>query len=246
MMILLGLTAVLGLGLGLVAALGVTTYQLVDNYGHFGGAIVGALVGLLDPPIVRLSATRWFRRLCWGLVAGVGLGCLGVAIRDDIVERNLVRRVLEANQRVLVDDALRSDLDQLYELYAKRILRSTYFLEIAHELDAIAIVELLKAGPSLSLPNKITTEQLAEERSDFEGLLGRLDKSPIHLWGETVAEDLAALRDLVRSSIDRPINYQDAFEFLVAWRPSHRAIIEDLTKWNSQRMELDRIVRESQ
>ncbi len=236
MLILLGLTAVLGIGM----------YQLVDNYGHLGGAIVGALIGLCDPPLFRFSASKVFRSLSWAAVAGVLLGCIGVAIRDDRVEVSQVRQAVEMSSRVTLDDALRGDLEQLYGLYVKRIVRSPSFAgPLANELDEMAVAEYLKGGLMVKLPKQIPPEQLAKDRADLEALLGRLEKYPADLWGEPVAEDLASLRVLSRSALERPVNYEDVYSFFVAWKPAFRAVLKDLADWNARRMELEKLVRES-
>jgi len=59
--------------LGLTALLGIVLYRLVDNYGHLGGALVGAAIGLLDRPMVRLSKRKPARRLAWAAVGATAV-----------------------------------------------------------------------------------------------------------------------------------------------------------------------------
>ncbi len=234
MLLLIGLTAVLGVGM----------YQLVDNYGHLGGAIVGAVLGLFNAPLRRWGRSIPFRRFCWVGVAVTIIGCLGIGIRDDRVEVGRTRQITAINDRVMFDDRFRTDLDQLYGLYVKLILRSPYFLDPDHELDSLAIVETLKGGRALSLPKQIAPDQLAEDKAALRLVVEHLETGPLDLWGSAVADDLARLRDLGRSALDNPIDYQNAYEFLVAWKPAIRAIAQDEANWNARRMEMDRIARQ--
>jgi rhomboid protease GluP len=224
--------------LALTAVLGIAMYQLVDNYGHLGGAIVGGLIGFLDPPLLRFSESKKFRALSWAAVAVVSLACVGVAIQDDRVETGRNRQLLEINQRIVLDDSLRLDLDRLYGLYVRSIVRSP---DLINELDILAMSEYLKRGPMVSLPKKILPEQVEKDRAELEALLARLENKPFDLWGEPAADDLASLRDLARAALERPVNFQDAYSFFVVWKPTARAIAEDLARSNARAVELDRI-----
>jgi rhomboid protease GluP len=232
--------------LGLTAVLGVVMYQLVDNYGHLGGAIVGAVIGLFDPPLLRFSASKWFRRISWTAALCVMFACVGIAIRDDRVEVEHARQVVEVNRRVILDDGLRGDLVNLYALYVKLVVRSSYFTDPVNELDELAVVELLKGMLALTLPKNPPPDQAARDRAELEALIGRLEKVPSDVWGPVVAEDLQTLRSLAKKGLDRPVNYQDVYDFLVAWKPTFRVIVQDLTTWNARRMELDQVGRNRQ
>lgn len=231
--------------LALTAALGVVMYQLVDNYGHLGGAIVGAVIGLFDGPLQRFSASRWFRRLCWAAVAGVSIACVGVAIREDRVEVALARQFREVTIRLTLDDALRADLDQLKFLYVKLVEQSPEIHNESHELDAFAVAHLLNLRQALKLPIRLPPEQVARDRADLEALLEKLDKIPREAGGEAVAADLATLRELGRAALDRSIHYSDVYNFVVAWKPAYQAVTRDLAERNAIRMEIERQARES-
>ncbi len=228
--------------LTLTGVLGVLMYQLVDNYGHLGGAIVGGLIGLLDPPLLRFSESRGFRALSWMAVAIVSLACVGVAIQDDLGETGRNRQLVELNQRIVLDESLRVDLERLYYLYAQSIIRSP---ALAQELDGFAVTEYLKSGPQVSLPKKLTPEQIEKDRVELEALIQRLAKIPRNLWPDPVAADLASLHDLARDAIDRPVNFSDAYNFFVAWKPTIRAIGADLARSTDQAVQLDRINRQT-
>jgi membrane associated rhomboid family serine protease len=224
--------------LALTAGLGLLMYQLVDNYGHLGGAIVGGLIGLFDPPLLRFSESRGFRALSWAAVATISLACVGVAIQDDLFETGRNRQVFEIKQRINLNEVYLNYLDGLYELYARSIARSP---ALANELDDLAVTSYLKHEKKPNPPKRIAPEQARVEKLQLETLIVRLEKMPEDLWGVETAANLETLRDLARASTERPITFSDAYNFFVAWKPTTRAIIEDLDLWKVRRGELERI-----
>ena len=229
----------------LTGVLGILMYKLVDNYGHLGGAIVGAAIGFVHRPLIRLAERRTFRRLAWGSVALVMVTCLVAAVRDDRFEVDRNRRVVEVVTRAQAAETVLNDLNRLYGLYGRSILRSEYFREPNFALDAVAVGFLLEQGPKLSPMSKPDPEQVARDRAELEEVLDRLGRTPTDLWGEAVARDIARLRELARSTLQDGPRYDQAYEFVVCWRSAVKAIAEDITRLNARMMELDAIVRQT-
>ena len=225
--------------LALTAVLGVAMSSLVDNYGHLGGAIVGAIIGLFDRPLLRLSEGKAFRAACWVFVASVTFACLGSAVRDDRAEVGYRRRLEQVVARGRVAGTTRVALDRLYALYAGTVLRSDHFQDPMFELDALAVGDLLARGPTVAIPSKVSPEQVALERGEMAQVLDLLDKIPEGPWGEEVAADLARLRRLGRSSLEDPPSYDQVYDFIVCWRSASRAVSDDLDRLKARMVELE-------
>jgi rhomboid protease GluP len=230
MLILLGLTAVLGLAMS----------GLVDNYGHLGGAIVGAAIGLFDRPLVRLSEYRWFRAICWALVLGVLAACLGSAIRADRFESDHRRELDEAVTRARVSDTLRGALHELHAHYAARVLRPDPIRGPSLELDTLALADLLSRGPRPVQATKPLADQAARDRADMVKVLDLLDQTRTDLWGEEFAADIARLRALGRSSLEDHPTYDQVYEFVVCWISAEKVIAADLARFKARLVELEK------
>ena len=227
----------------LTGVLGLLMYKLVDNYGHLGGAIVGAMIGFAHRPLIRLAERRSFRRLAWGSVGLLVAVCLIAAVRDDRFEVDRNRQIVEVVSRAQVDEGILADLTRIYGDYARSILRSESFRNPDLVLDALATAFLLEPGPKVSTPSKPDPAEVARDRMELEQALDRLDRAPTNLWGETVDEDIARLQDLARSSLQDAPRYDQAYEFVVCWRSAVKTIAQDLARLNARMVELEAIVR---
>lgn len=229
----------------LTGVLGLAMYKLVDNYGHLGGAIVGAAIGLAHRPLVRLADRPAFRRLAWASAGLVMAACLVAAARDDRFEVDRNRRVVEIFTRAQAAETVLVDLNRLYGLYGRSILRSEYFREPNFALDAVAVSALLEAGPKFPPASQPDPVQLPKDRAELEEVLGRLGRDPTDRWGEAVARDIARLRELARATLQDSPRYDQAYEFVVCWRSAVRAIDRDLARSRARMMELDAVVRQT-
>ena len=111
MLWVLGVTAALGLVLRLLGM------PIIDNWGHAGGTIMGALIGLANRPLARLGETR---SAAWiGLVGSLLIATSALAqYRDDRDESR--RRVFFAQreqERARVLETLMIRLDEVRQTY---------------------------------------------------------------------------------------------------------------------------------
>ena len=227
--------------LGLTALLGIVLYNLVDNYGHLGGTLVGAAIGLLDRPIVRLSKRKPARRLAWAGVAVVVLACTGSAIRDDRAEAGFQQRLGGVFARYRAAESTLSDLERVYLHFGRTILRSPAMQDPLYEFDALAIHDLFARGPAILGPANRDPEQLAREARDTLASIERIGQVPAgSLWGESVADDLARVRALGSLSLEDFPTYDKAYEFVVCYRSAFKAIAADLGQSRAALVDLDR------
>ena len=220
--------------LGITAVLGVVLHQLIDNYGHIGGAIVGACFGLFNRRIRVLRRARAWRVASWSFVAAVLITSVCMVVASDRQEQRKGYLILQAHQRMHLDRTLLLDLEQLFQRFVKQIQQSPMINNEGFELDLLAIIELLRDGPRLNLTRPLSAELAAQERKELELLVARLDQYPADTWGPTTSDDLKTLRSLARNCLDRPVAYADVYAFLVAWRPAARAVAADLTQWEQR------------
>ena len=230
MVILLALTAVLGLAMP----------GLVDNFGHLGGALVGGAIGLCDRSLTRLSDSRWFRNLCLVIALGVSAVCLGSAIRDDRAESTYLHELEAVVSRGRVAQSVLAALNQLHYLYAEEALRPDgggggRF----PPLDALAVVDLLSRGPRTGEPAKPDPELLNRSPAQLAGALDRLDHIVGTPWGDQVAADVARVRELARASVVSRPSFGQVYEFAYSWKSAERAVAADLAQLNARLVELE-------
>jgi membrane associated rhomboid family serine protease len=72
----------------------------IDNYGHAGGALVGALVGLVHKPLLR-AAGDWRATMAATVAVVVCLACAGLQVRAGVREAAPLRRQQSAQKREL-------------------------------------------------------------------------------------------------------------------------------------------------
>ena len=111
MLWVIGLTAGLGLILGLLGI------PIIDNWGHAGGTIMGALVGLVNRPLTRLGETRW--SACVGVVGTLLIASSALAQyrddRDESQRRVILARLEQERARAL--DTLAVRLGEVRQTY---------------------------------------------------------------------------------------------------------------------------------
>jgi hypothetical protein len=225
MVLLLGLTAVMGLGMP----------GLVDNFGHLGGAIAGGLIGLFDRPLARLASSAWFRTLGLAVALGVTAVCLGSAIRDDRTESAFVHEFEEVASRAHVARSVLASLNQMHYLYAEAALGPDGIGGgRLLPLDVLAIESLLARGPRTGEPAKPDPDLSNRTPAQLAGVLDRLDPIVGDPWGEAVADDLRRLRVLARASVTIRPSFEQIYEFAVCWSSAARTIAADLTQLDAR------------
>lgn len=230
MIFLLALTAVLGLAMS----------GLVDNYGHLGGAIVGAIVGLFDRTLVRLSESRVFRNLCLAFAVAISGTCLGAAIREDRYETDFVRRMNEVYSRGRTDESVLRALNQLHYLYSLEVFRPEGRGNLAYfPLDELALNDLLSRGPRTGEPPRPDPDMADRSPAQLAGVLDRLDHIIGAPWGDQVGQDIARLRLLAREAVKARPAFDQVYEFAVCWNSAEKAIAADLARLNARRAELE-------
>ena len=218
------------------AVLGVVMSQMIDNYGHAGGALVGAAIGFLHRPLIRAAERRPIRRLSWVTVGLLGLVCLTSAILDDRRDIRFERDLTAAAERSRADQQAIQDLDRLYILYGRRIARSEPLQPAAARLDFQAMADLFSRGLSV-LP---TTRDPANEREQvtLDGLelnqvLDRLDHH-----ASVESSDVDRLRTLGRLAIEKVPRFDQAYEFVVCWNDAIKTLKIDLIQTQARLVEL--------
>ena len=102
----------------LTAALGV--FPVIDNWGHAGGSVMGALIGLASPFLVRNARTVAARASGWvatGLIAACA--CAQVVDSPDARKRNTISpaQVEAASRRLIIDERLLIRLDEIRRVF---------------------------------------------------------------------------------------------------------------------------------
>jgi len=230
MLWVIGLTMALGFGL---SAAGL---PVIDNWGHVGGTLVGAAVGLANPTLLRLAR---------GLPAR-GAGCVGLCVlvacasaqvvddRDEAARRK--QAVADAVRRFAADERLIFRLDEVRELYqavaAPRVLaRGTY----APRPSRREAAKGQTPKPSLVPPRSDAEELLyhdvlAAALRSLDTMAGAFDPGP-------AAPEFRRARALLAASVDLPPTASELHEFqsnvtaLLIWlrrdRDAARAVVND-------------------
>lgn len=112
MLMVLVLTAALGIGLTLAGL------PVIDNWGHTGGAVMGALIGLGHRQMLRWAHSRWTFVLGWAGVLAMAASAL--AQTADNQKENASRvEVVQASNRLFAIDRLVKRLDEIRDVYVR-------------------------------------------------------------------------------------------------------------------------------
>jgi rhomboid protease GluP len=225
--------------LGLTAVLGVAMSGLVDNYGHLGGAIVGGVIGLFDRRLTAWSKSRGFRASCWLVVLGLSATCLASAYQADRSEADYRRDRDELTSQIRVAQSVLADLNQLHFLYARATLPPEGRREPISELDALAMVDLLARGPLTGETPSPDSPPSMRGRSQLAGVIDRLDHIIGTPWGEEVDHQIDRVRELGRLAAERAPTFEQVYEFAVLWKPAQRAVAADLARLSVRLAGLD-------
>ena len=236
--------------LGFTALLGLVLYNLIDNYGHAGGAIVGAGFGFVHRPLLRISErSRPFRVACWAGVIAVILACIVATARDDRSESGFRADFTQASNRYQSAFETLSDLERISILYARNVSLGIGIFEgePGRELDLIAFDSLFKQVTTAALPSTSTPLNPEEWRTrtskELRSALESLRTRPTTRWGVVVADDLSEIERLGRNALDQPPTFRQVYSFVVGWRSASKAIMTDRDEAQTRLVELDRQAR---
>lgn len=132
---------------------GLYFWHYIDNFGHAGGTLVGALIGLAHPVLVRTEG-RPIARVVGLLSAIVLLACMGAQFRTDRIE--LAQDQEDRQQKTNRLTVLQDRLNRRQEVLARMV-------------EALQIYYLLAEAPSLARNPE------SELRSGLRTDLARLD-----------------------------------------------------------------------
>jgi membrane associated rhomboid family serine protease len=225
------------------ALLGAFLPNYIDNYGHAGGAIVGALVGFAHRGLLRLVDSSWCRRLAWGGSAALVLACVTAQARDARSEIALDREVSLLGDRIRVDMMALPDLEKLYPFYGRVALTSGL-----DELDELAVRDWFGIPPTAPPPGPTPERGIDSARNDrilMKATLDRLDRLPVDLWGDVVADDFDRLRVLGRLALVEGPTFDRAYEFAFRFRSAFRALREDRERSEARFLDLLRVAQKS-
>lgn len=106
------------------AALGVGV-RFIDNWGHAGGALIGAAVGFAHRPLIR-TAHRPIARVMGALAVLLLVGSAVAQVRDDRVERSDRARLLDSVQHYRTTVETKERLAELGEFYHLALQRAMF------------------------------------------------------------------------------------------------------------------------
>ena len=230
------------------AVLGIVLINLIDNYGHAGGAIVGAGFGFIHRPLLRLSErSRPFRLACWVAVIAVLLACLVAGGIDDRADTGKRTDFLQTGARFQLDLATLGDLERVSLLFTRTLGLANQIDDLGDELDLLALESLLKSIPTAPLPatpQPITPDQWrARTRVELTRALKALAAHPADSWGEPTAEALAEIDQIGHAALTTPPDYRQTYAFIVNWRTAARAILLDRDRAQTRLVQLERQAR---
>jgi len=230
--------------LGLTGLLGIAFPRYIDNWGHAGGAFVGALLGFLHRWFLRQYSrpAAWGMGVIMGLVmAGCGLAQWAADRRDSRVVRELTayveRKILMDANRALgivallgeqtldprkVSQLLDWDADLLDRGATRTVYRRLQFLAVTAQSRALTEAEQVEFDRHLG--------QLSTQLMEGPGLL--FDR-------EAMRVPFRQLKQLAVTAQTRPLSDQDKTDFRERLKPLKGFIQRELDprvrEWLRQR-----------
>ncbi|WP_422925850.1 rhomboid family intramembrane serine protease [Singulisphaera sp. PoT] len=203
--------------LGFTAFLGVVL-PIIDNWGHAGGAIMGALIGLGHQPLLRLM--KGLVAPVTGILAGLILVSSGIAqVRDNRVEDRIQAKILAAQRQLEAADQTVRILAQV-EFYYSQVVR----------LRAMAVSNGKARSSAIDGPGPYRRPKMGWPylniadpnfgRNDAVELprhLEMLDSTKSKLAGPPTEADFKRVRELVAHLFDRPVTNDTWREFRNRW-----------------------------
>ena len=186
------LTALLGMAL-----------PIIDNWGHAGGAIVGAAIGLAHRLLSNArtsAATRWGG----GIALAILLACGAAQFRDDRIESRLRNRLASAQAESKQAEIIAANLHAINSFYRLATSRADF----EHSVFVSKSVWAARSRPPKG--NQVPESWLVLNLSDkeFQDALTRtlavLDATRPWLGTGSTRDDFTRLRSLLAHVLDRP------------------------------------------
>ncbi len=145
-------------------------WPVIDNWGHVGGAVVGALIGFADAALLRQFGARLGRLAGWSAATLIIASALAL-VADDRKEPARREAAAQVRQRRFRDEYLIQQLDKIRTTYRAvafpRGLRRGQFVPILNpaQLAALAPAAAPKAPSTAASAKQRTPARRATERS---------------------------------------------------------------------------------
>lgn len=191
----------------LTALLGVAL-PIIDNWGHAGGAMVGALIGLGHRVLARWS--QWRATRYAGIAAVVLIAASGAAqVRENRVEDDQRQRIAAEGRRLRAAEQLEIKLNLVANFYRLAALRAE-FERLSFVPNALIPPRRTgkKGGPVSYID--ITPEEL---RARARACQAALDEASRALGAEATAEDRARAGELLDRVLKKPPTQAQFREF---------------------------------
>jgi membrane associated rhomboid family serine protease len=234
------LTALLGMAL-----------PIIDNWGHAGGALVGAAIGFAHRLLTNARtsvAARWGG----GVALAILLACGAAQLRDDRVESRLRNRLASAQAESKQAELIEANLHAINTFYRLASNRSDF----EHSTFVSKSVWAARSRPPKG--NQVPESWLILNLSgrEFQDALARtlavLDATRPWLGTGATENDFVRLRSLLAHVLDRPPTqsaarefqfHSAAREFQFHWNALLRHARQNRTDAQAQREALERQVR---
>jgi hypothetical protein len=175
---------------------------IIDNWGHAGGALVGAVVGFMHRILIR-TATRPVARWAGLLATLVMLSCGGAQWRDNQIEGAYRAQVAAEEKRVKNDQQVMLDLVNLEGFYPLAAMRSQF------EHSGFVANSVLLANKQLSRSAPVRSPgllnvPLANFQAQQRRFQARLDAAARTLGSPPTEDDFQQVRRLLAGALQRP------------------------------------------
>jgi membrane associated rhomboid family serine protease len=175
---------------------------IIDNWGHAGGALVGALVGFMHRILIR-TATRPVARWAGVLATLVMLACGAAQWRDNRIEGVYRAQVAAEERRVKDAQRVTVDLVNLDSFYPLAAMRSQF------EHSGFVANSVLLANRQASRPAPVRSPgllnvPLANFRLQQGQFQARLDAAARTLGSPPTEDDFRQVRRLLAGALERP------------------------------------------
>ncbi|WP_406695699.1 rhomboid family intramembrane serine protease [Singulisphaera sp. Ch08] len=213
-------------------------HPMIDNWGHAGGALVGALVGFMHRILIRTAD----RPVAWwaGLLASVVMLLCGAAQwRDSRVEASYRPRVLAEEKRLKAMEQLTFELIRLTGFYQQVVMRSE--LEQAGFVPKSLLVTNQKATRPVTVGASILFNvpwaTLRAEQARYQAIL---EAAAPTLGSSPTEDDFQQVRRLLAKASERPPTKLVARGFQFHLAALIRRASQDLLAAQGRRAELAR------
>jgi hypothetical protein len=204
--------------LGLTGLLGIAFPRYIDNWGHAGGAFVGALLGLLHRWFLR----QYARPAAWGMGVLMVLVIVGCGLAQWSADRREARAVREltafAERKILIDANRALGIVALLGESALDARKLSQLLEWdADLLDRVATRTVYRRLQFLAVTAQsraLTGAELVEFEQHLGQLSTQLLKGPASLFDrEPMRVPFGQLKQLAVAAQTRPLSDQEKAQF---------------------------------